>query len=85
MVENADDLTAILTAEMGKPLSEAKEEILYGASFVERFAEEAKRVYGDIIPGHQDNKRIVVIKQPVGVAGSITSWNSCPADRQGNA
>ena len=75
MVANADDLAAILTIEMGKPLPEAKGEILYGASFVEWFAEEAKRVYGDVIPGHQRDKRIVVIKQPVGVVGSITPWN----------
>ena len=75
MVENADDLAAILTAEMGKPLTEAKGEILYGASFVEWFSEEAKRVYGDVIPGHQRDKRIVVLKQPVGVVGSITPWN----------
>jgi succinate-semialdehyde dehydrogenase/glutarate-semialdehyde dehydrogenase len=66
---------AILTAEMGKPLAEAKGEILYGASFIEWFAEEAKRVYGDVIPGHQPDKRIVVIKQPVGVVASITPWN----------
>jgi succinate-semialdehyde dehydrogenase/glutarate-semialdehyde dehydrogenase len=75
MVANADDLGAILTAEMGKPLAEAKGEILYGASFIEWFAEEAKRVYGDVIPGHQPDKRIVVIKQPVGVVASITPWN----------
>ncbi|MBU2487216.1 MAG: NAD-dependent succinate-semialdehyde dehydrogenase [Alphaproteobacteria bacterium] len=75
MVANADDLGAILTAEMGKPLPEAKGEILYGASFIEWFAEEAKRVYGDVIPGHQPDKRIVVIKQPVGVVASITPWN----------
>lgn len=75
MVENADDLAAILTAEMGKPLPEAKGEVLYGASFVEWFAEEAKRTYGDVIPGHQRDKRIVVLKQPVGVVGSITPWN----------
>ncbi|BBF92993.1 NAD-dependent succinate-semialdehyde dehydrogenase [Blastochloris tepida] len=75
IVANADDLAAILTAEMGKPLPEAKGEILYGASFIEWFAEEAKRVYGDVIPGHQRDKRIVVIKQPVGVVGSITPWN----------
>lgn len=75
MVENADDLAAILTAEMGKPLPEAKGEILYGASFIEWFAEEAKRIYGDVIPGHQRDKRIVVVKQPVGVVGSITPWN----------
>lgn len=75
MVENIDDLAAILTAEMGKPLTEAKGEIMYGASYVEWFAEEAKRIYGDVIPGHQPDKRIVVLKQPVGVVGSITPWN----------
>ncbi len=75
MVENADDLAAILTAEMGKPLAEARGEILYGASFVEWFAEEAKRIYGETIPGHQPDKRITVIKQPVGVVASITPWN----------
>ncbi len=75
MVANVDDLATILTAEMGKPLAEAKGEILYGASYVEWFAEEAKRIYGDVIPGHQPDKRIVVIKQPVGVVASITPWN----------
>ncbi len=75
MAANADDLAAILTAEMGKPLAEARGEILYGASYVEWFGEEAKRVYGDVIPGHQGDKRIVVIKQPVGVVASITPWN----------
>ena len=75
MVENADDLAVILTAEMGKPLAEAKGEILYGASFIEWFAEEAKRIYGDTIPGHQPDKRILVLKQPVGVVGAITPWN----------
>jgi len=75
MVEHADDLGTILTAEMGKPFAEAKGEILYGASFIEWFAEEAKRVYGDIIPGHQPDKRIMVLKQPVGVVASITPWN----------
>ncbi len=75
MVEHADDLAAILTAEMGKPLAEAKGEILYGASFVEWFAEEAKRIYGDTIPGHQRDKRILVMKQPIGVVGAITPWN----------
>ncbi len=75
LIENADDLAAILTAEMGKPLAEAKGEVLYGASYVEWFAEEAKRVYGDVIPGHQPDKRIIVLKQPVGVVGSITPWN----------
>ena len=75
MLAHADDLAAILTAEMGKPLAEARGEILYGAAYVEWFAEEAKRVYGDIIPGHQPDKRILVMKQPVGVVGSITPWN----------
>lgn len=75
MVANADDLAAILTMEMGKPLAEAKGEILYGASYVEWFGEEAKRVYGDTIPGHQPDKRIIVIRQPVGVVAAITPWN----------
>lgn len=75
MIANADDLAAILTMEMGKPLAEAKGEILYGASYVEWFGEEAKRVYGDTIPGHQPDKRIIVLKQPVGVVASITPWN----------
>ena len=75
MMENKEDLAKILTAEMGKPLAEALGEITYGASFVEWFAEEAKRVYGDTIPGHQEDKRIVVIKQPIGVVGAITPWN----------
>jgi succinate-semialdehyde dehydrogenase/glutarate-semialdehyde dehydrogenase len=75
VVAHADDLAAILVAEMGKPLAEAKGEILYGASFIDWFAEEARRVYGDIIPGHQPNKRLLVLKQPVGVVGAITPWN----------
>ncbi len=75
MIENADDLASILTAEMGKPIVEARGEIVYGASFIEWFSEEAKRVYGDVIPGHQRDKRIVVLKQPIGVVGSITPWN----------
>ncbi len=75
MVANADDLGTILTAEQGKPHAEAKGEILYGASFIEWFAEEAKRNYGETIPGHQRDKRITVISQPIGVAASITPWN----------
>ncbi len=75
MVENADDLAAILTAEQGKPLAEAKGEILYGASFIEWFAEEGKRVYGETIPGHQADKRLLVLRQPIGVAAAITPWN----------
>ncbi|UWR22667.1 NAD-dependent succinate-semialdehyde dehydrogenase [Sulfitobacter sp. S190] len=75
MMENQDDLGTILTAEQGKPLAEAKGEIGYGASFIEFFGEEAKRVYGETIPGHQRDKRIMVMKQPIGVAASITPWN----------
>src|SRR5258706_7740806 len=75
MLENQDDLGMLMTAEQGKPLAEAKGEIAYGASFVEWFAEEAKRVYGDTIPQHQPDKRIVVIKEPIGVVAAITPWN----------
>ena len=75
VIENVDDLALILTLEQGKPLAEAKGEILYGASFIEWFAEEARRVYGDVIPGHAADKRIVVIKQPIGVVAAITPWN----------
>lgn len=75
MMEHQDDLGTILTAEQGKPLAEAKGEIAYGASFIEFFGEEAKRVYGEMIPGHQRDKRIMVLKQPIGVAASITPWN----------
>ena len=75
MVANADDLGTILTAEQGKPHAEGKGEVMYGASFIEWFAEEAKRVYGETIPGHQRDKRLTVISQPIGVAASITPWN----------
>jgi len=75
MMENQHDLGVILTAEQGKPLAEAKGEIAYGASFIEFFGEEAKRIHGETIPGHQRDKRITVIKQPIGVAASITPWN----------
>ncbi|SMO38693.1 NAD-dependent succinate-semialdehyde dehydrogenase [Paracoccus laeviglucosivorans] len=75
MMENQDDLGKILTAEMGKPLAEAKGEIAYGASFIEWFGEEAKRIYGETIPGHQPDKRLSVLRQPIGVVGSITPWN----------
>ena len=75
MMANQEDLALILTAEMGKPLAESRGEVAYGASFVEWFAEEAKRVYGEIIPGHQPDKRLSVIRQPIGVAASITPWN----------
>ena len=72
---NAADLARLMTAEQGKPLAESKGEIAYAASFVEWFAEEAKRVYGDVIPGHQADKRILVLRQPVGVVAAITPWN----------
>jgi succinate-semialdehyde dehydrogenase/glutarate-semialdehyde dehydrogenase len=75
MVEHADELALLLTNEQGKPLPEAKGEILYGAGFVEWFAEEAKRVYGETIPSFKDGARIVVIRQPVGVVAAITPWN----------
>jgi len=75
MMENQDDLGIIMTAEQGKPLAEAKGEVAYGASFIEFFGEEAKRIYGEMIPGHAPDKRIMVLKQPVGVAASITPWN----------
>ncbi|HMO08128.1 MAG TPA: NAD-dependent succinate-semialdehyde dehydrogenase [Paracoccaceae bacterium] len=75
MMANQDDLGTILTAEMGKPLAEAKGEVAYGASFIEWFAEEAKRIYGETIPGHQRDKRITVLRQPIGVVASITPWN----------
>jgi succinate-semialdehyde dehydrogenase/glutarate-semialdehyde dehydrogenase len=75
VMANEGDLAAILTLEQGKPLAEARGEIAYGASFIEWFAEEAKRVYGDVIPAPQGDKRIVVLKQPVGVAAAITPWN----------
>ncbi len=75
MLANADDLAILMTAEQGKPLAEARGEITYAASFIEWFAEEAKRVYGDVIPGHQPDKRIFVLRQPVGVVAAITPWN----------
>lgn len=75
MIENQEDLARILTAEMGKPLAEAKGEIVYGANYVEWFAEEAKRIYGDTIPAPDQDKRLVCIKQPVGVVACITPWN----------
>ena len=75
MVESADDLAVILTAEQGKPLPEAKGEILYGAAFVEWYAEEAKRVYGETIPANTASRRMVVLKQPIGVCAAITPWN----------
>ena len=75
MVEHADALAELLTAEQGKPLAEAKGEILYGAGFIEWFAEEARRGYGDLIPGHQAGMRIMALRQPVGVVSAITPWN----------
>ena len=75
MIENQDDLARLMTLEQGKPLTEARGEIAYAASFLEWFGEEAKRVYGDMIPGHQPDKRLMVIKQPIGVTAAITPWN----------
>lgn len=75
MVAHADDLAALMTAEQGKPLAEAKGEALYAASFVEWFAEEAKRVYGETIPAPTTDKRITILKQPIGVCAAITPWN----------
>jgi succinate-semialdehyde dehydrogenase/glutarate-semialdehyde dehydrogenase len=75
MLENQDDLARLMTLEQGKPLAEAKGEISYAASFLEWFSEEAKRVYGDVIPGHQPDKRLIVLKQPIGVTAAITPWN----------
>ncbi len=75
MMENQEDLATLMTAEQGKPLAEAKGEIAYAASFLEWFGEEAKRIYGDVIPGHQPDKRILVLRQPVGVVAAITPWN----------
>ncbi|MBT9458137.1 MAG: NAD-dependent succinate-semialdehyde dehydrogenase [Burkholderiaceae bacterium] len=75
MLANADDLALILTSEQGKPLAEAKGEIIYAASFIEWFAEEARRIYGDVIPAPQGDRRILAIKQPVGTTAAITPWN----------
>jgi succinate-semialdehyde dehydrogenase / glutarate-semialdehyde dehydrogenase len=75
MIAHQEDLATLMTAEQGKPLAESKTEIVYSASFIEWFAEEAKRLYGDIVPGHQADKRIMVLRQPVGVVAAITPWN----------
>jgi succinate-semialdehyde dehydrogenase/glutarate-semialdehyde dehydrogenase len=75
IVEHADELALLLTREQGKPLAEARGEIIYGANFVELFAEEAKRVYGETIPTHKADARVIVMKQPIGVVGAITPWN----------
>jgi len=75
MLIHQEDLAVLMTAEQGKPLAESKGEIVYAASFIEWFAEEGKRLYGDVIPGHQADKRILVLRQPVGVVAAITPWN----------
>lgn len=75
MLENQEDLARIMTAEQGKPLAEARGEVAYAASFLEWFAEEGKRLYGDVIPAHAGDKRILVQKEPVGVTAAITPWN----------
>ncbi|SDE27988.1 NADP-dependent succinate-semialdehyde dehydrogenase [Rhodospira trueperi] len=75
IMAHQEDLAVLMTAEQGKPLAEAKGEVAYGASFIEWFAEEGKRIYGDVIPSHGPDKRIVVIKQPIGVVAAITPWN----------
>jgi succinate-semialdehyde dehydrogenase/glutarate-semialdehyde dehydrogenase len=75
MMENQEDLARLMTAEQGKPLAESRAEIAYSAGFIEWFAEEGKRVYGDTIPAHSSDKRIVVLKQPIGVTAAITPWN----------
>ncbi|MFQ5754916.1 MAG: NADP-dependent succinate-semialdehyde dehydrogenase [Acidiferrobacterales bacterium] len=75
IMQNQDDLSVLMTSEQGKPLAESRGEIAYAASFIEWFAEEAKRVYGDVIPHPLHGKRIVVLKQPIGVVASITPWN----------
>jgi len=75
IVENREDIARIMTAEQGKPIAEARGEVTYAASFIEWFAEEGKRIYGDLIPAHQPNLRIMVMKQPIGVAAAITPWN----------
>jgi succinate-semialdehyde dehydrogenase / glutarate-semialdehyde dehydrogenase len=75
MLASQEDLAMLMTAEQGKPLAESRAEIAYAASFIEWFAEEGKRLYGDVIPGHQVDKRILVLRQPVGVVAAITPWN----------
>jgi succinate-semialdehyde dehydrogenase/glutarate-semialdehyde dehydrogenase len=75
IMQNQEDLARLMTIEQGKPLAEARGEVAYAAAFLEWFGEEAKRIYGDTIPGHQADKRIVVLKQPIGVVACITPWN----------
>ncbi len=75
ILDHQEDLARLMTAEQGKPLAESRGEIAYGAAFIEWFAEEGKRLYGEIIPSHAGDKRLLVLKQPVGVAAAITPWN----------
>ena len=75
MMENQEDLAILMTTEQGKPLSESRGEIAYAAAFIEWFAEEGKRIYGDTIPGHTRDTRIIVMKEPIGVTAAITPWN----------
>ena len=75
MMANQDDLAIIMTAEQGKPLAESKGEIAYAAAFIDWFAEEGKRLYGDVIPTHQSDKRLLVLRQPIGVVAAVTPWN----------
>ena len=75
MMENQEDLAVLMTSEQGKPMLESRGEIAYAASFIEWFAEEAKRIYGEILPQPQTDRRGIVIKQPVGVCAAITPWN----------
>src|SRR6202044_533701 len=75
LMANQEDLARLMTAEQGKPLAETRGEIAYGASFIEWFAEEAKRIYGDVIPTNQAGRRIVVLKEPIGVVAAVTPWN----------
>jgi succinate-semialdehyde dehydrogenase/glutarate-semialdehyde dehydrogenase len=75
IIDNQEDLAILMTTEQGKPLTESRGEVVYGASFVEWFAEEGKRTYGDIIPTHSNDRRIIAIKQPIGVVAAITPWN----------
>jgi succinate-semialdehyde dehydrogenase/glutarate-semialdehyde dehydrogenase len=75
IVQNQEDLAKLMTLEQGKPLAESRGEVAYGAGFIEWFAEEAKRTYGDVIPSHARDKRIIVVKEPIGVVGCITPWN----------
>ena len=75
VMENQEDLAQIITAEMGKPLAESRGEIAYGASFIDWFAEEGRRITGDVLQPHMTDKRLMVLKQPIGVVAAITPWN----------